>query len=280
LGFRCSHDYIYGPDDTPVETIDLATANPTYLTYTPTDDTWLATTNNGDLVGYWGYDAYGTLAFGTPVSAFGYSGQYTDQTTGLVNDRARWYQPQTGTFTTRDPAFASTDAAYVYGGDDPVGISDPTGKDAASPCALVQIPGVNSTDSSDDGDLVSSSSEQPSDEGKTNCLGIFPWDSYQFCFHIQGDASDVQYMAAAFEGRDFYFYGRMIIVQFVTNSSYIILQDSPRMLSTPVERLESLLTYWVFAAVAPGKYGALLQEHNTSQRSGWLTIAVKSITLS
>jgi RHS repeat-associated protein len=78
-------------------------------------------------------DAYGTLAFGTPTSPFGYSGQYTDATSGLVNDRDRNYQPQTGGFTTRDPAFATTDTAYTYAGGDPVNGSDPLGLCNANP---------------------------------------------------------------------------------------------------------------------------------------------------
>jgi hypothetical protein len=41
--------------------------------------------------------------------------------------RARSYISQTGSFTTRDPAFAVTDTAYTYGGGDPVNQSDPLG---------------------------------------------------------------------------------------------------------------------------------------------------------
>jgi RHS repeat-associated protein len=120
-------DYIYGPSGTPVEQIALSTSTPTYLTYTASDSTWLSTNQAGDETGFWGYDAYGTLAFGTPTSPFGYSGQYVDATTGLVNDRARWYEPQDGGFTTRDPAFASTDTAYTYANGDPVNNLDPSG---------------------------------------------------------------------------------------------------------------------------------------------------------
>ncbi len=123
-----SYDYIYGPTGQPVEQIALSTSAPTYLTYTPSNSTWISTNQAGVQTGYWGFDAYGSLAFGTPTSPFGYSGQYADATTGLVNDRARWFQPQSGSFTTRDPAFASTDTAYTYAGGDPVNQSDPTGQ--------------------------------------------------------------------------------------------------------------------------------------------------------
>ena len=123
-----SNDYLYGPSGTPVEQIALSTSTPTYLTYSASSSAWLATNAAGDEIGYWGYDAFGNLAFGTPASAFGYSGQYSDATTQLVNDRARWYEAQTGGFSSRDPAYAQTDTAYTYAGSDPVNQSDPTGE--------------------------------------------------------------------------------------------------------------------------------------------------------
>ncbi len=122
-----TNDYIYGPSATPVEQISLASSTPTYMTYTAADDTWLSTNEAGDETGFWGYDAFGNLAFGNPTRPFGYSGQYTDTTTSLVNDEARWYESQTGEFISRDPDFASTDTAYTYAGDDPVNGGDPTG---------------------------------------------------------------------------------------------------------------------------------------------------------
>jgi RHS repeat-associated protein len=98
------------------------------MTYTPCDSSWLITNAAGDEVAFYGYDAFGNLAFGTPASPFGYAGEYTDLSTGLSDLRARWYAPQTGDFTTRDPAFASTDTAYTYAGDDPVNETDPMGR--------------------------------------------------------------------------------------------------------------------------------------------------------
>jgi RHS repeat-associated protein len=97
------------------------------MTYTVSDSTWLTTNAAGDETGFWGYDAFGNLAFGTPASPFGYAGEYTDPSTGFSDLRARWYEGQTGEFTTRDPAFASTDTAYTYSGDDPVNNDDPSG---------------------------------------------------------------------------------------------------------------------------------------------------------
>jgi RHS repeat-associated protein len=121
------YDYVYGPSATPVEQINLSTSSPTFLTYTPESSTYVATNAAGDLVGFWGYDAYGNLSYGLPLSDFGYAGQYTDASSGLSNMRARFYQSQTGGFTTRDPAFNVTDIAYGYANGDPVNGSDPTG---------------------------------------------------------------------------------------------------------------------------------------------------------
>ncbi len=85
----------------------------------------------GKALNYYRYDAFGTLSNGQAGSTFGYAGQYTDNSStsdaGFTNLRARWYQPSTGTFTTRDPAFTSTDTAYTYVGDDPVNGVDPLG---------------------------------------------------------------------------------------------------------------------------------------------------------
>jgi RHS repeat-associated protein len=122
-----TYDYIYGPGTTPVEQVALASSTPTYLTYTEADSTWLSTNATGDKTGFWGYDAFGNLAFGTPASAFGYAGQYSDATTGLSDMRARWYAPSTGEFTSVDPALAETGQPYAYAGDDPVNEGDPSG---------------------------------------------------------------------------------------------------------------------------------------------------------
>jgi RHS repeat-associated protein len=97
------------------------------MTYTASDSSWLITNAAGDEVAFYGYDAFGKLAFGTPASPFGYAGQYTDPSTGFSDMRARWYAPQTGEFTTRDPAFTSTDTAYAYAGNDPINQTDAYG---------------------------------------------------------------------------------------------------------------------------------------------------------
>lgn len=127
-----SNDYIYGPTDEPVEQVQLSTdlgpENPEFMTYSSSDSTWLMTNASGLELAFWGYDAYGTLAFGSPASAFGFTGQYLDVSTEFYDMRARWYDPATTGFISRDPAFDQTDQAYGYAGDDPVNRSDPSGR--------------------------------------------------------------------------------------------------------------------------------------------------------
>jgi RHS repeat-associated protein len=105
-----------------------------FLNYQRTSATWATSNTSGTQTGLWRYDAYGNLANGVPTSPFGFAGEYRDAATGYTNLRARWYQPQTGEFTTRDPAFAQTHRAYAYAEDDPVNNIDPSGNWAVGEC--------------------------------------------------------------------------------------------------------------------------------------------------
>ncbi len=130
-----SWDYIYGPGAEPVEQVNVTASppasNPQFMTYSSPDSAWLTTSASGNQLSFYRYDAFGTPASGTPGSAFGYAGQYAGlsaNANGLENMRARWFEPQTGGFATRDAAFSQTDEAYTYTGGDPVNETDPSGQ--------------------------------------------------------------------------------------------------------------------------------------------------------
>jgi RHS repeat-associated protein len=72
------------------------------------------------------YDAYGNLMAGssdTVGNPLRYAGREWDSTTGLIYERARFYDPSTGRFLTPDPL----GGGYAYAGDNPVNFVDPTG---------------------------------------------------------------------------------------------------------------------------------------------------------
>jgi RHS repeat-associated protein len=59
---------------------------------------------------------------------FGFKGMLYDETTGLYNARARWYQPDVGRFMSEDPiGLGGGMNQYAFAGDDPINNSDPSG---------------------------------------------------------------------------------------------------------------------------------------------------------
>jgi RHS repeat-associated protein len=103
---------------------------------------------SGNIVQSYTYAPFGELlaAQGTRSSALQYSGEQKDVDTGLVYLRARWYDSATGRFTTRDPfpgfvALPQTLHPYVYVNNNPVNLTDPSGKIAFLPLLVVAVLG-------------------------------------------------------------------------------------------------------------------------------------------
>jgi RHS repeat-associated protein len=59
---------------------------------------------------------------------FGYAGKYTDPESDLIYLRARYYDPASQQFLTRDPLAAFSETPYSYAGGNPVNATDPTGE--------------------------------------------------------------------------------------------------------------------------------------------------------
>ncbi len=123
------NSYIYGPGSTPIEQINQA-GTPTYLHHDQLGSTRLITDQTGNATGTFTYNPYGTISAssGAASTPFGYADQYTDAETGLQYDRARYYDPTTGQFLTRDPLNDLTQETYSYAGDSPTNNIDPTGQ--------------------------------------------------------------------------------------------------------------------------------------------------------
>jgi RHS repeat-associated protein len=74
--------------------------------------------------------AFRTCATPTIENPLRYAGQYTDEKTGFQNLRARYYDPATGQFLSRDPLEDSTLQPYAYANNNPTNTTDPTGLSA------------------------------------------------------------------------------------------------------------------------------------------------------
>lgn len=126
--------YVYGPDGLPLEQIDSAN-NVKYLHHDRLGNTRLVTNANGSTHSTYSYDSYGnrTTTSGPGDVPFGFAGQYTETDTGLVYMRARYYDPATGQFITRDPLEVQTGDAYGYASGDPANLVDPSGLCSIAP---------------------------------------------------------------------------------------------------------------------------------------------------
>lgn len=90
--------------------------------------TRLLTDTAGGARGSYTFDPYGNLTSSTALSvSLLFAAQYRDGESGLYYLRARYYDPSTGQFISRDPAVATTREAYAYVGDNPLNATDPAG---------------------------------------------------------------------------------------------------------------------------------------------------------
>jgi RHS repeat-associated protein len=125
--------YTRGPDG---DLMGVATALSKTLTWTDQHDDVVGefTATGTALSGSVGYDPLGkVLSSANMLGHLGYQSEYTDNLTGRVNMLARWYNPDTGQFDTRDtvsnsPVPDSIDAnRFQYGSANPLTTTDPTG---------------------------------------------------------------------------------------------------------------------------------------------------------
>ncbi len=107
--------------------------NPALATLTDLHGDLVATYSTTALATTTAYDPFGTVTAQTGVkTTLGYQGEYTDPDTGKVNMHARWYQPGTGAFTSRDTATLNPNPSvqanrYTYANASPLTGTDPTG---------------------------------------------------------------------------------------------------------------------------------------------------------
>lgn len=133
-----STNYIYGPQGEPIEHID-AEEEPTYYHHDQLGSTRLLSDAEGEPSATFTYDAYGSLkgSTGPQTTPLGYAGQYTLSQSGLQYLRARFYDPATAQFLTRDPLETTTREPYAYAFDNPLNATDPSGHMAGAAAGCV-----------------------------------------------------------------------------------------------------------------------------------------------
>jgi RHS repeat-associated protein len=126
--------YIYDPQGRPLEQISNG-GTVSYYHHDQLGSTRMLTSATGTVSATYSYDAYGnqTGATGTATTPFGFAGEYKDADTGLIYLRARYYDPSTAQYLTKDALTAITGQPYSYANDDPVNNSDPSGLCSINP---------------------------------------------------------------------------------------------------------------------------------------------------
>jgi RHS repeat-associated protein len=120
--------YVYGPDGRLIEQIS-PTGVASYVVADQLGSTRALTDGAGNVVATFTYDAFGKriAATGAVSTPLGFAGEYSDAETGFSYLRARYYDPATAQFLSRDPLDALTRDAYGYAAGDPVNFVDPSG---------------------------------------------------------------------------------------------------------------------------------------------------------
>lgn len=79
----------------------------------------------GEVVASYEFDPYGNPVDNEGGEPYGFTGEWWEDEVGLLNLRARWYDPETGRFLNQDPL--SSMPAYAYASSNPINRVDPSG---------------------------------------------------------------------------------------------------------------------------------------------------------
>ena len=106
-----------------------APLSPIYLHQDQIGSTRLITNSSGSSVATYQFDSYGNLmaSTGTITTQVRFAGQYQDSESGLFYMRARYHDPTTGQFLSKDPLVTKTKEPYAYVADNPLNASDSSG---------------------------------------------------------------------------------------------------------------------------------------------------------
>jgi RHS repeat-associated protein len=118
----------------------------TYYHYDGLGSVCNLTNSSGQVIAGYTYDAFGNLSVmtGSSDNPFRFTGQQTDDVTGLLYLRARYYDPSIGRFITKDPFVGTEDNPqslhrYAYAQNNPVNLTDPSGYSPTNDRAFMWI---------------------------------------------------------------------------------------------------------------------------------------------
>jgi RHS repeat-associated protein len=120
-------DYITDDSGVPIERIAGGTVY--FFHQDQLGSTRAMTDGAGSVIETYTYDVLGNVATstGSVSNPFQFAGQYVDSETGFSYMRARYYDPTTDQFISRDPIVSATREPYVYVNDNGLNGADPSG---------------------------------------------------------------------------------------------------------------------------------------------------------
>lgn len=127
-----NYTYIYGLGSAPIAQIKKSNNTNLFLHADNLGSIRGISDNTGNLVEETTYNEYGEITTHSGsfnLSAFKFAGEYFDSDIEMYNLRARWYDPESGQFTTVDPLLNTTHSSYGYTQGNPLNFTDPLGLD-------------------------------------------------------------------------------------------------------------------------------------------------------
>jgi RHS repeat-associated protein len=153
VGGAVTRQYTYGLQRINQNQLISSTWTPSFYGYDGFGSVRTLTDSTGTVTDTYDYDAWGntTNTVGSTTNAYLYRGEQLDPDLGLYYLRARYFNPVTGRFLTRDPyepcgcstcgCSCGRDPSalhkYMYGAANPVNRIDPSGRDTAVETALL-----------------------------------------------------------------------------------------------------------------------------------------------
>ncbi|MBV9100301.1 MAG: VCBS repeat-containing protein [Candidatus Dormibacteraeota bacterium] len=123
-----STDYVFGPGGLALE--QIAGSSTSWYEHDQIGSMRIVLNSSGAVSGSYTFDPYGNILSSTGSLSnqpFLFTGEYRDTETGLYYLQARYYEPATGQFLSRDPLVAQTRSPYGYAVGNPLSTIDPAG---------------------------------------------------------------------------------------------------------------------------------------------------------